>query len=415
MVFVGVLGHGVVGSGVVEVLLKNKESIGKRAGKEVLVKRILDLRDFPNLAYSGLFTKNADDILNDPEISIVVEVMGGIEPAYEFTKRALEAGKFVVTSNKELVAEHGAELVSLAHKNQVDYLFEASVGGGIPIIRPLKQCLAGNNISEITGILNGTTNYILSEMKNKGKDFDQALSDAQANGYAERDPSSDIDGIDAQRKIAILCSVAFEQQVSSKEIKTQGISSISKEDMAYAKELGYVIKLIAQAQRSEEGISAMVSPMLLPETHPLADVEDVFNAILVKGDAIGDVMFYGRGAGKLPTASAVVGDIIEAAKHPKNSSETIVDNEACATLLDTGNLLYKYYIRLKTKDQAALKNEISQHMPSLDLYISRDRSLSDQLVVITSPITEADLEKIEDRLKKLNSVVDILNLIRISL
>ncbi|MFA6697323.1 MAG: homoserine dehydrogenase, partial [Eubacteriales bacterium] len=289
MVFVGVLGHGVVGSGVVEVLLKNKESIGKRAGKEVLVKRILDLRDFPNLAYSGLFTKNADDILNDPEISIVVEVMGGIEPAYEFTKRALEAGKFVVTSNKELVAEHGAELVSLAHKNQVDYLFEASVGGGIPIIRPLKQCLAGNNISEITGILNGTTNYILSEMKNKGKDFDQALSDAQANGYAERDPSSDIDGIDAQRKIAILCSVAFEQQVSSKEIKTQGISSISKEDMAYAKELGYVIKLIAQAQRSEEGISAMVSPMLLPETHPLADVEDVFNAILVKGDAIGDV------------------------------------------------------------------------------------------------------------------------------
>ncbi|HZK34049.1 MAG TPA: homoserine dehydrogenase [Bacillota bacterium] len=415
MTFIGVLGHGIVGSGVVELLIKNKESIAKRASGELVVKRILDIKDFPELAYSDLFTKDPQEIINDPEISIVVEVMGGIDPAYGLTKKALEAGKFVVSSNKELVAEHGAELQDIAERNKVEYLYEASVGGGIPIIRPLKHCLAGNNITEITGILNGTTNYILSEMKNKGKDFSEALSDAQANGYAERDPSSDIDGIDAQRKIAILCSIAFEQQVRANHISTQGISKISREDIIYAAELGYVIKLVAHAQKFEEGISAIVSPLMLPINHPLADVEDVFNAILVKGDAIGDVMFYGRGAGKFPTASAVVGDIIEAAKHPESSHNVVANSEVCATLLDTQQLVYKYYMRIKVEDVEEFKKEAGSFLAEEAVYVSKEDHLSGQVVVLTQPIIESDLSNIEDRVSKLDSVGGILNVIRISL
>lgn len=316
MVKIAVLGHGVVGSGVIEVLQKNAQSIAKKAAQEIEVKYILDLRDFPDLPYSDLFVKDYDIILKDPEVSIVVEVLGGLHPAYDFSKAALEAGKSVVTSNKEVVAEKGAELLKIAKENNLNYLFEASVGGGIPIIRPLNQCLAANELHEIYGILNGTTNYILSEMIHKGKTFEDALADAQAKGYAERNPAADVEGIDACRKICILASLAFGRHVYPKNIQAEGITRVSLTDVRYASAAGGAIKLIGQARELEDGrVFAAVSPCIVMQENPMAGVEDVFNAILVRGDAIGDVMFYGRGAGKLPTASAVVADVIDEVKH----------------------------------------------------------------------------------------------------
>ncbi len=311
MVNIAILGYGVVGSGVYEVAQKNAESIKRKSGHEIRVGRILDLRDFPDHPQKTLFTKNFDDILNDHQISIVAEVMGGVTPAYDYTKAALLAGKSVVTSNKELVATHGTELLAIAAQKGVSYMFEASVGGGIPIIHPLNQCLAANELSEITGILNGTTNYILTKMIRANQSFEQALADAQAKGYAERNPSADVDGHDACRKICILASLAFGKAVDYSRIYTEGITGIALEDVAYARRLDYVIKLIGYARRDAGRVLCRVSPMLVPMTNPLAGVEDVFNAIMVHGDSIGDVMFYGRGAGKLPTASAVMADIIE--------------------------------------------------------------------------------------------------------
>lgn len=317
MIKVAIMGYGVVGSGVYEILCKNQKSITKKtAGNTIEVKYILDLRDFPDHENPALFTKNFDDILNDPEVSIVVEVMGGLKPAYDYSKAALLAGKNVITSNKELVAEHGTELMAIAKEQNVNYLFEASVGGGIPIIRPLSQCLLANEIEEIYGILNGTTNYILTKMVQEGASFDDALSEAQRLGYAERNPEADVEGHDARRKIAILASLASGKFVNWKEVPTEGITKITTQDVAFAEKYNAVIKLIGVAKTDEEGkIYIRVSPMVIPKTNQLADVNDVFNAILVKGDSIGDVMFYGRGAGKLPTASAVVADVIDAAKH----------------------------------------------------------------------------------------------------
>lgn len=413
MIFVGVMGHGTVGSGVVEVLQKNVNSISKRAGVELQVKKILDLRDFPELSYSHLFTKDVGDILGDPEISIVVEVMGGINPAYSFTKRALELGKHVVTSNKELVAQHGAKLQRIAWNNNVNYLFEASVGGGIPIIRPLKQCLAGNDILEISGILNGTTNYILSEMKNKGKGFEEALSDAQARGYAERDPSADIEGYDAQRKIAILSSIAFQQQILFSDIQTEGITSITKEDIAYADELGYVIKLVAYAVKAKEGIWARVSPVMLPSDHPLSDVVDVFNAIMVKGDAIGDVMFYGRGAGKLPTASAIVGDIIDSARHMDGMKIDVPPDEAYIDLLSTDHIENRYAIRIRVRDEDKVKSEIEALMPNAHIHVSNNPILKNEVVILTETINELDCKQMRKALDALSSVEAIVQTLRI--
>ena len=315
MIKIAILGYGTIGSGVVEVLDTNRESIAKRAGDEIEVKYILDLRDFPGDPMEGKVIHDYGIIAEDPEIQVVVEAMGGVEPAYTFVKRALLAGKSVTTSNKALVAKHGAELIAIAKEQGINFLFEASVGGGIPIIRPLNSSLTADEIQEITGILNGTTNYMLSKMTFEGLEFDDVLKDAQSRGYAEADPTADIEGYDACRKIAILTSLVCGQQVDFEEIYTEGITKITAADIRYAKAMGRAIKLLATSRKTEEGYCAMVAPFMLAQGHPLYNVNDVFNAIFVHGNVRGDAMFYGSGAGKLPTASAVVADIVDIAKH----------------------------------------------------------------------------------------------------
>lgn len=315
MIKIAILGYGTIGSGVVEVLHTNRESIAKRAGDEIEVKYILDLRDFPGDPMEDKVIHDYNVIAEDPEIQVVVEAMGGVEPAYTFVKRALLAGKNVTTSNKALVAKHGAELIAIAKQQSINFLFEASVGGGIPIIRPLNSSLTADEIEEITGILNGTTNYMLSKMTFEGLEFEDVLKDAQSRGYAEADPTADIEGYDACRKIAILTSLVCGQQVDFEDIYTEGITKITADDIKYAKAMGSVIKLLATSRKTEEGYCAMVAPFMLSQQHPLYSVNDVFNAIFVHGNVLGDAMFYGSGAGKLPTASAVVADIVDIAKH----------------------------------------------------------------------------------------------------
>jgi homoserine dehydrogenase len=306
----------VVGSGVAEVLANNAEGIAAKAGDSICVKRILDLRAFPDLPYADKFTTDFNDILEDEEIRVVVETMGGLHPAYDFVKASLLAGKSVVTSNKELVAAKGDELLAIAKEKNLNFLFEASVGGGIPIIRPLDQCLAANRVLEVAGILNGTTNFMLTKMIDDGMSFDAALALAQELGYAERNPAADVEGHDACRKICILASLAFGKHVYPEEVHAEGITALTEADVQYAAACGGVIKLIGRAVRTEDGhIYCHVAPMILPKEHLLAGVSDVFNAVMVKGDSVGDVAFVGRGAGKLPTASAVVADVIDAVKH----------------------------------------------------------------------------------------------------
>lgn len=316
MVKIAVMGYGVVGSGVVEVFYKNHESIQKKAGMKLDVAHILDLREFPGDPHEALFTKDFNDILNDDEVKIVVETMGGLHPAYDFVKACLLAGKSVATSNKELVATKGDELLKIAKEKNVNFLFEASVGGGIPIIRPITQCLAANEICEIYGILNGTTNYILTQMIHSGVSFEDALKKAQELGYAEKDPTADVEGHDACRKICILSALAFGKHVYPEQVYTEGITKISLSDVAFCESAGMVIKLIGKTARiSEDKVFASVYPAVISSHSQLATVDDVYNAVMVRGDAIGDVVFYGRGAGKLPTASAVVADVIDCAKH----------------------------------------------------------------------------------------------------
>ena len=318
MIDVAVLGHGVVGSGVLEVFHKNYRSICSKAGEEMRIKYILDRRDFPDLPYSDRFVKSYEPIVRDPDVRVVVEVMGGLDPAYPYVRQALESGKSVVTSNKELVAAYGDVLLQIARDHNVNFLFEASVGGGIPIIRPLSQCLAANEIKEIAGILNGTTNFILTKMIHSHMPFDEALALAQKLGYAERNPAADVEGLDACRKICILASLAFGRHVYPKDVHTEGITGLTLEDVRGAAAWGGVIKLISRVKKMPDGrIAAMVSPAFIHKDSQLANVDDVFNGILVRGDATGDVVFYGRGAGKLPTASAVVADVIDAVKHLK--------------------------------------------------------------------------------------------------
>lgn len=342
---IAIMGFGVVGSGVGEIVSGSPESLKKRCGEEIEIAKILDLRDFPDSKFD-CFTKDFNDILNDDEIGVVAEVMGGTKPAYEFTKQLLLAGKHVVTSNKELVAKHGTELLEIARQNNVNYLFEASVGGGIPIIRPLYSSLISNELTEVMGILNGTTNYILTQMIKEGASFEDALSGAQKNGYAEKDPTADVEGFDTCRKIAILASLAFGKYVNSEDIPTEGITKITLEDVAYAEEFGAVIKLLGMANRDSDGIYARVCPVMLKKSNPLAGIDDVFNGILVKGDALGDVMFYGRGAGSLPTASAVVSDIMDAVKH-KDTHIILGWSEGKDGYLKDGNdQSFRYYVRL---------------------------------------------------------------------
>ena len=348
MVYAAILGFGTVGSGVYEILRKNPSSIAKKAGDTIDIKYILDIRDFEDHPEKHLFTKNFDDILNDDEVSIIVEVMGGLKPAYEFTKSALLAGKSVITSNKELVATHGTELIAIAKENKTNYFFEASVGGGIPIIRPLNQCLAANEISHLHGILNGTTNYILTKMFSEGASFEDALKEAQDLGYAERNPEADVEGHDACRKTAILASLATGKFVDYNNIPTEGITKISQTDVIMAEKIGYVIKLIGSAEIGADGkVNAIVAPRLVPKTSLLSDVDGVFNAIMVRGDSLGDVMFYGRGAGKLPTASAVVADVIDAAKHFHINKWVIWGEPETDMMTVPETVSYRYFVRTK--------------------------------------------------------------------
>lgn len=311
---VAVYGYGNIGSGVVEVIERNQDVVSKGAGCDIHVKYVLDLRDFEGQPIQDRVVHDVDVIVNDPEIKIVCETMGGVEPAYTFTKKALEAGKSVCTSNKELVARHGAELIQIAKEHQCNYFFEASVGGGIPIIRTLNSALKQEHILNISGIVNGTTNYILTKMDREGADFDTVLKEAQEKGYAERNPEADVEGYDACRKIAILSSLMSGKNVDYEKILTEGITRISAEDFMYTRKMHATIKLLAMSKKTDKGYLAMVSPVIIREEHPLFSVNDVFNGIFVKGDMLDDSMYYGRGAGKLPTASAVVADVIEAAK-----------------------------------------------------------------------------------------------------
>ena len=327
MIHVAVLGYGTVGSGVVEVIETNKEAINKRAGAELNIKYILDLRDFPGDPYENKVVHDYNIILNDPEVTIICETMGGINPAYDFSKKALLAGKSVCTSNKELVANHGPELIGIAREHQCNYLFEASVGGGIPIIRPLNYSLTAEKIDSITGILNGTTNYILTKMDKEGADFADVLKEAQEKGYAERNPEADVEGYDACRKIAILSSLMCGKNVKYEEIYTEGITKISSEDFQYAKQMNKSVKLLAMSRDTENGFFAMVAPFMISRDHPLYSVSDVFNAVYVHGNMLGDSMYYGRGAGKLPTASAVVSDVVDCARHQGKTIMCFWENE----------------------------------------------------------------------------------------
>ncbi|MDE7061228.1 MAG: homoserine dehydrogenase, partial [Lachnospiraceae bacterium] len=320
---VAILGYGIVGSGVFEIMRSNQEGISRRAGEEIEVKYVLDLRDFPGDPVEDVLVHDFKRIVEDPEVGVVVEVMGGVEPAYSYVKEALLTGKSVCTSNKELVAKHGAELLEIAKQKKKNFLFEASVGGGIPIIRPLNQSLTADEIREVSGILNGTTNYMLTKMRDEDADFDEVLKDAQKRGYAERDPSADVDGFDAGRKIAILTSLAYGMQVDYEDIYTEGITKISKTDIAYARAVGANIKLLGTSKKVDGKVYAMVAPRMIGKEHPLYTVDDVFNAILVRGNFLGDIMFYGKGAGKLPTASAVVSDVVDAVKHSGTNVMTI--------------------------------------------------------------------------------------------
>ncbi len=315
MIHIAILGFGVVGSGTAEVLTQNKALIEQKVGEPVNIKYILDLRDFPDHPLGHLVTHSFDDIVGDPEVSLVAEMMGGSHPAYDFTVACLRAGKSVVTSNKEVVANFGTELLSIAREHGVSYLFEASVGGGIPIIRPLREDLASNHVTAVSGILNGTTNYILTQMETAGAAFEDALHDAQKKGYAEANPAADIEGMDAARKIVILAAMSFGKRIDPNTILCEGITKITAEDTALAHELGYAIKLIGYTTMVDGRILCMVSPRLVPMSSPIAGVSGVFNGILVSADMVGEVMFYGPGAGKLPTASAVVGDLVDIMSH----------------------------------------------------------------------------------------------------
>ncbi len=349
MINVAILGFGVVGSGVLEVINKNNELISKKTGDEIRVKRILDIRDFDGHEFAHLFTKNFDDILNDKDISVVAEVIGGVEPSFTFTKKALSAGKSVVTSNKELVAKHGAELIEIAIKNNVHYMFEASVGGAIPILRPLNQCLAANCVEEIYGIVNGTTNYILTQMFKNGQKFEDALSKAQEKGYAESNPSADVDGIDACRKIAIMMSIVTGKEFDCDLIETEGITKITSEDVEYAEKLGCKIKLVAYGKNIGGKAYARVSPLMLPATHPLGNIEYVYNGVLVKCNMADEVMFYGKGAGKLPTASAVVADIIDISINKNRKQEFFWEKpEDNSFIVNSDENVSRFFVRMNS-------------------------------------------------------------------
>ena len=376
MVKVAVLGYGTVGSGIVEVIKTNQDMVNKKAGDEIDVKYILDLRDFPGDPYENLVVHDVEIILNDPEVLVIAEAMGGVEPAYTFTKRALSAGKSVCTSNKELVAKHGAELIELARANKCNYMFEASVGGGIPIIRPLNASLTPERVDGITGILNGTTNYILTKMEKEGSDFDTVLKEAQDKGYAERNPEADVEGYDACRKIAILSSLIYGKNVNFEHIYTEGITKITTNDFAYAKKAGYTIKLLAMSKEVDGKYFAMVTPCMINDQNPLYFVNDVFNGILVHGNTLGNTMYYGAGAGKLPTASAVVSDIIDCVKHLGKTVFCFWDKEELQ-LSSMDDSVKRFFVRVKDADFAKAK-EVFGNVEEIDAQIAGEKGFFTQ-------------------------------------
>ena len=389
MVNVAILGFGTVGSGVAEVLTGHESSIERKADGLIRLKYILDVRDFPDSPFADRFVKDFAVIEQDPEVDIVVETIGGAGVALDFTRRALAAGKSVVTSNKELVATHGYELNQLARGKGVCYLFEASVGGGIPIIRPLSQCLAANEILEIYGILNGTTNYILTRMIRAGLTFDAALAEAQEKGYAERDPSADVDGHDACRKICILAAIAFGRHIYPEQVPTQGIAGVTLADVDYAESAGKKIKLLGRAIRREDGkVCAYVAPHLVDQANPLAGVEDVFNAISVRGDAIGDVMFYGRGAGKLPTASAVVADVMDVARNMGHRKALSWEPGGKDAACGTDALASRWYVRAKAPVDA-----LRSTLPGCKLLARREGGGDESACLTGSPLTRGELDQ----------------------
>lgn len=396
MIKIAILGYGTIGSGVVEVLNTNSESIAKRAGDGIEVKYILDLRDFPGDPMEDKVIHDYDVIANDPEVEVVVEAMGGVEPAYTFVKRALLAGKNVTTSNKALVAKHGAELIAIAKEQNINFLFEASVGGGIPIIRPLNSSLTADEIEEITGILNGTTNYILSKMTFEGLEFADVLKDAQSRGYAEADPTADVEGYDACRKIAILTSLVCGQQVDFEDIYTEGISKITADDIKYAKEMGLVIKLLATSKKTKEGYCAMVAPFMLSQQHPLYSVNDVFNAIFVHGNVLGDAMFYGSGAGKLPTASAVVADIVDIAKH-LHKNILMSWSSKKMNLVDKGRSESRFFVR-STEDKEKVESLFGE------VEFVNVPEISGEVGFLTGNMSEEDFEKKADGLNVIQRI-----------
>ncbi len=386
MAKIAVLGYGTVGSGVVEVLDTNAESIAKKAGQPVEIKSVLDLRDFPGDPIQEKIVHDIDLIINDEEIDIVVEVMGGIEPAFTFVKRALEVGKSVCTSNKALVAAHGPELLAMAKERNLNFMFEASVGGGIPIIRPLNQSLTADEISNITGILNGTTNYILTKMSREGSSYEEVLKEAQELGYAECNPEADVEGYDACRKIAILTSLAFGSTVKFEEIYTEGITHITTKDFAYADKLGCVVKLLATSCKKDGKVYAMTAPFMIDSTHPLYNVNDVLNGIYVKGNVIGDVMFFGAGAGKLPTASAVVADVVDCVKHKGKNVMTIWSSEKLS-LGSADDEVRSFFVRASNDKENKVKEIFG------DVDIIKAEGLDDEFGFITSEMTEKEFKE----------------------
>ena len=400
---IGIMGFGVVGSGVGEIIRNSPDGLKSRSGEEIEVAKILDLRDFPDSPYR-CFTKDFQEILQDEEIEIVAEVMGGTKPAYEFTKQLLLAGKSVVTSNKELVAKHGTELLKIAKENNVNYLFEASVGGGIPIIRPLYSSLCANELTDVMGILNGTTNYILTQMIKEEASFADALKGAQEKGYAEKDPTADVEGHDTCRKIAILASLAFGKYVDSEEIDTEGITKVTLEDVAYADSMGCVIKLLGMASKVEDGVYARVCPALLKKEHPLAGIDDVFNGIMVKGDAIGDVMFYGRGAGSLPTASAVVSDIIDIVKHKDKHIRLGWTEGESGYLKDGNEEAFSYYIRLKGKPDGCVRE-------GYQLFTLEGKEFAEEFAILTPELSGDAFLSLKEELSKTYSILGSLRMV----
>ena len=388
MIHVAVMGYGTIGSGVVEILEKNRETIAKRTGEPVNVKYVLDLRDFPGTPVADKIVHDFSVIENDPEIAVVIETMGGLNPAYPFVKASLEAGKHVATSNKALVAAHGTELLKIAKEKNINFFFEASVGGGIPIIRPFYTSLAGEQIEEITGILNGTTNYILTKMDKEGETFEDALKEAQDLGYAERNPEADVEGHDTCRKISILTAMATGHEVHYEDIYTEGITKITDVDFLYAERLGTSVKLFGSSRIEGGEIHAWVAPVMIGKNHPLYAVSDVYNGVLVKGNTLGTVMFYGSGAGKLPTASAVVADIIEAVGNRENHVEMGWDDRCLSIApMETGS--YRYFVRIKgiAEKRLAEVKAVFGEVETVEL------DHMDEFAVVTGTMSEADFEE----------------------